>query len=541
MKKLLRFLPLCAFPFFILKLVIVLLLPLLFTGCSSNDEERDAIPASFLRVSDEHLEFSNDGGEYELEVLSDGSWMFISKDDWLPSQIRGVGNQKINITAKPNTSGARREATVKVVALNPSKATNRELKVEINVVQTAKIVEDIVKRDFYLSEKAGERTFSIQSNDDFEIVSLEKWLKVTSKTKLGSFTTFKLDADANLGDQRKGQLKVIYSNKSEIILDAFQWSATSIDINQSEAGNLRQIFALAGESDATQITLRGKVEEIDIRFLSQIVESLTLLDMGNSETKFDRLGIDFRDKTTTSGDQCILILPQRLKSIGSLAFSRSTLFKDIVIPNSVTEVGSHAFAETSFEKIDWSKTKIRSIQEGAFKRMVVTEILLPETLERLGSAVFAGCSNLKRLELPKSVQEMGVIVFFDCTSLEELILPSALGKIDRMLSNNTSLKELTIPSSVKQIRMIYQKKGDDDVLNKMIIEGTPILQEMAFDNVIIKELVLKSSTPPPSDEESFMAAPFKLARVEKVIIPAGSLAAYKSAPVWKDYVNYVEQ
>lgn len=540
MKKLLRFLPLCAFPFFILKLVIVLLLPLFFTGCSSNDEERDAIPASFLRVSDERLEFSDDGGEYELEVLSDGSWMFISKDDWLPSQIRGVGNQKINITAQPNTSGARREATVKVVALNPSQATSRELKVEIDVVQTGKVVEDIVKRDFYLSEKAGERAFSIQSNDDFEIVSLEKWLRVTSKIKLGSFTTFKVNADANLGEQRKGQLKVIYSNKSEIILDAFQWSATSIDIHQEDVGNLRRTFALAGESDATQIVVRGKVSEIDIRFLSQIVESLTVLDMGESEAQFDKLGMDFSNKKATSRGRCVLILPQGLKAIGS-SFSRSTLFKDIVIPNSVTEIGSHAFAETSFEKIDWSKTKIRSIQEGAFKRMITTEILLPETLERLGSAVFAGCSNLKKLTLPKSVKEMGIIVFFDCTSLEELILPSALESIDRMLSNNTSLKELTIPNSVKQVRMIYQRKGDDDVLNKMIIEGAPILQEMALDNVTIKELVLKSSTPPPSDEESFMAAPFKLARVEKVIIPAGSLAAYKSAPVWKDYVNYVEQ
>lgn len=89
------------------------------------------------------------------------------------------------------------------------------------------------------------------------------------------------------------------------------------------------------------------------------------------------------------------------------------------------------------------------------------EIVLPDTLTKIGDNVFSDCASLKAVVLPDGITHIGSGVFYNCTSLASVTLPSGLEVLG--VSNNeandckglfydcTSLKELTLSENIKQI------------------------------------------------------------------------------------------
>ncbi|MDE5621225.1 MAG: leucine-rich repeat domain-containing protein, partial [Ruminococcus sp.] len=92
------------------------------------------------------------------------------------------------------------------------------------------------------------------------------------------------------------------------------------------------------------------------------------------------------------------------------------------------------------------------IQKGAFRNTGIEEIILDGSCI-LGSDVFTGCKNLKRVEFTGNspTVKIGQNTFRDCTALEEIVFPDNLDlemSIDS-LGYCTSLKELTLNGKIK--------------------------------------------------------------------------------------------
>ncbi|MBR3307691.1 MAG: leucine-rich repeat protein [Lachnospiraceae bacterium] len=104
--------------------------------------------------------------------------------------------------------------------------------------------------------------------------------------------------------------------------------------------------------------------------------------------------------------------------------------KEVVIPDSITEIGYKAFAHSG-----------------------ITDIVFSSKLETISGAVFYGCKELHEVTLPDSVISMGAYVFANCSSLETVALPS--GRVNLMagtFQNCTSLKSIALPDGLKTIR-----------------------------------------------------------------------------------------
>ena len=69
-----------------------------------------------------------------------------------------------------------------------------------------------------------------------------------------------------------------------------------------------------------------------------------------------------------------------------------------VLPNNITSIGGHAFAEN--------------------QHLVVANI--PVGITKIGASAFANCLNLKVASIPSDVKEIGFNCFFNCISLERL-------------------------------------------------------------------------------------------------------------------------
>lgn len=146
-----------------------------------------------------------------------------------------------------------------------------------------------------------------------------------------------------------------------------------------------------------------------------------------------------------------VVIPYGAKRIPDSMFFSCSGLKHVEIPDTVEEIGNHAFAECeNLENISFEKLKrLRKIGISAFENCKkLKKVYLPETLEEIGGAAFSGCekvemavfgekfrmeklpdhcfrgcTGLKEIELPKSVRELGTSAFLDCPVIPEIWEP----------------------------------------------------------------------------------------------------------------------
>lgn len=101
-----------------------------------------------------------------------------------------------------------------------------------------------------------------------------------------------------------------------------------------------------------------------------------------------------------------IIVPEDITQLNG-TFAGCKYIKSIIIPNSVTSIGSGTFCDCSS----------------------LTEITLPNSIKYIGGNVFNGCSALRKINLSDSLEKIGNNAFLGCTELNEITLPYTLKSI----------------------------------------------------------------------------------------------------------------
>lgn len=108
----------------------------------------------------------------------------------------------------------------------------------------------------------------------------------------------------------------------------------------------------------------------------------------------------------------ILTLSNNLTKIGNSAFSNCGFTGNLVIPNSVTEIGQYAFYMCSgFNGNLTLSDNLKSNGDNAFSRCgkLKAQITFPATLEKIGTDVFSGTTNIKSVKfqsLPQGINNI---------------------------------------------------------------------------------------------------------------------------------------
>ncbi len=84
------------------------------------------------------------------------------------------------------------------------------------------------------------------------------------------------------------------------------------------------------------------------------------------------------------------------------------------IPEIATEIGERAF--------NWCDDQVE-------------EVIIPNSVKKIGDEAFRACSNLTEVVIPDSVTEIGSGAFDECDSLTEIHLPSLLRKLGMAFDN----------------------------------------------------------------------------------------------------------
>jgi hypothetical protein len=228
------------------------------------------------------------------------------------------------------------------------------------------------------------------------------------------------------------------------------------------------------------------------------VESVTYNAAGViPDNAFNTLGI----KNVTFGPD------SAITSIGVSAFMNTPNLASIIIPASVTNIGSQAFYNTqgtstltsvTFENTVEKPCKLETIGNQAFQNTRITSLTIPKSVKTIGdscfhtcdkltsftyeensqitvinSNVFTNCFLLPSIVLPNSVTSIGYQSFYSCSklssvtfpvnplfktidieafrscgSLTTIVIPETVTKLGNMCFSSCDLSSITIPKSV---------------------------------------------------------------------------------------------
>ena len=137
--------------------------------------------------------------------------------------------------------------------------------------------------------------------------------------------------------------------------------------------------------------------------------------------------------------------------------------EEVVLPDSLVEIGKGAFYGSSIKKITFSENVERICNQAFRNCEKLEEIILPDSVNYIGVGAFDGCISLKKVNLPKNVKTIESHTFFNCVSLTQMEFPekvklikdSAFGlceslEVVKFYNPDTEIFQGGIDSSVKR-------------------------------------------------------------------------------------------
>lgn len=144
----------------------------------------------------------------------------------------------------------------------------------------------------------------------------------------------------------------------------------------------------------------------------------------------------------------------RLTNIKWAAFKQCTSLKSITLPGSVTSIGTQAFEQcTTLEEVHLP-ANLKSLGSQVFLNCrSLRSIELPEGLTTISYQALSSCYSLSSVNFPSTLETIGQYAFLE-TALTEVHIPESVQRIDQSAFNNIStLTDVYLPNSADTPKM----------------------------------------------------------------------------------------
>lgn len=237
-----------------ISLLHLLLCVVIFTACSSDDEEK------YVTVNETNLEFDSNGGSQNIAISANTKWTIECASEWIKVSLQeGSGDKQISLSIAANSDWGKRISYIQI----KSDALSQAIKVNITQLQKDSI--SIGKyNDTTFDWKGGTKDLSFQSNVDTQIIIPDEttWIHAT-KTRALSNGMITITVDENTSSQRQSTITLkgdTISKEITITQKAFvpvqsisfqEGSSLLIDKNEKTNITLHPVFKPENSSDQT--------------------------------------------------------------------------------------------------------------------------------------------------------------------------------------------------------------------------------------------------------------------------------------------------
>ena len=148
-------------------------------------------------------------------------------------------------------------------------------------------------------------------------------------------------------------------------------------------------------------------------------------------------------------------IPYGVETIGRAAFSGGDSYtsnlREIVLPDSVTEMGASVFWECNFLESVTLSENLTGIADFAFEGCTsLSTIAIPSKVKVLGEQAFYKCSKLQTVSIAEGSEltSIGKKAFASCSALEQIVIPAGVTTIgEGAFDSCSNLTSVTLPES----------------------------------------------------------------------------------------------
>ena len=253
------------------------------------------------------------------------------------------------------------------------------------------------------------------------------------------------------------------------LTEIYNNSSIQLEFGSTDHGQIANSASLMVSADGTKTYRDGEFIYIDTP------DNFRFMQEGNKYTLIDY-----------NGNADIVELPVSINgSAYDIYLEKNYHIKTVVIPEGITEISAHAFANcanlvevhlpeslltiedyafqncTNLRKVN-IPSQITSIPGWCFNGTAIEEIVIPEGVTYIGDSAFDGCKNLTNIVIPDSVTYIRYSAFANCTGVKSVYIGKNLTNFaSTTFSGCIQLESLTFsPENENYVSvdsMIYNK------------------------------------------------------------------------------------
>ena len=247
-------------------------------------------------------------------------------------------------------------------------------------------------------------------------------------------------------------------------------------------------YAFRGCKNLKSIIIPDGVEEIGKDIFDECaidnLESKLLKIKNGCALSDDGLTVLYRANANLTA----ITIPEGVKKIERVAFSRCENLTKVTIPDGVEEIGDCAFHCCSIDNLE---SKVLKIKNGCAlsadgltvlygTNINLKEVTIPDGVQTIRDYAFKSFENLTSIMIPESVDEIGVAAFQSCSNLTSITISEGVILIlNYAFSDCENLTKITIPESVKYIgRCAFSYCAN--LTTVTMLEGVEKIEDEAF-------------------------------------------------------------
>ena len=206
-------------------------------------------------------------------------------------------------------------------------------------------------------------------------------------------------------------------------------------VKENEKGQWASVFRIV------RLVFPGTMEEWLARDNEWIMSAWT-----NYTSDGGYLNIDGKDVVD-------LVIPEGVTEIKRHAFANASQIKTVTFPSTLTKIEDRAFYECKKLEAADLPDNITELGKECFAYSGIETLTLPKSLTVIPEEAFSFCENLESLNLPEGLLGIGVEAFQGCEALQTLVLPNSVTAIAPGAFAGSGLKEVTLPKSLNYIEI----------------------------------------------------------------------------------------